>query len=73
MIHLAVYERRDDGYFVEYVPIDPTGKWRLRTSPYWDGVTMDIQVRGGMFKRWVNEDAVVFRQARTCVEFSCHD
>ena len=51
-------------------PLNPTGKWKLESGPYFRD-KLFIQHKGWLFKRWVSENSIVFAPAKSEEEFQC--
>lgn len=66
----AYIEIYDDFYMTHYVPLKPTGKWKLKSGPlYRDRIF--IQHQGRLFKRWVSENCIKFLPKEEETIFNC--
>jgi len=55
-------EHIGDYGFRWYTPLNPTGRWKLETGPYYTN-HLFIEHKGRVFKSWVSESAIEFRPA----------
>lgn len=71
---MILCEAKPDGYFIDYKPVTPTGRWRIRTHPNMDAPIMDIEVAGRWWNRWISESQLAFREHKeSCVIFDCKE
>ncbi len=53
------------------IPINPTGRWKLETGPYYTD-KLFIEHRSRFFLRsWIDEDNIKFRPAISSEVFTC--
>ena len=72
-IKLAPYYESYEGEgWYTFKPLNPTGRWKLETGPFYDGYKLFIEHKGWIFRRFICEDEIHFRPARTETIFSCH-
>ena len=61
-------------YFFTYdngfKPLKPTGKWKLVTNAY-ESNALYIQHKGWIFKTWIHEADICFRDCENEIIFDC--
>jgi len=68
---VAPYIKKYGDHNIYYVPLKPTGKWKLKSGPY-DDNDMYIQHQGFIFTQWIHEDSIYFKPAIEEEIFTCH-
>lgn len=53
--------------------LKPTGKWRIRFDVSSESYKVDLQHKDLIFKRWICEDDVYFRDPPLNAEFDCNE
>jgi len=63
-------ESHDEYGFASKKPLNPTGKWKFESGPYYRN-KMFVQHKGWLLKHWISEDYIVFAPAKSSEEFIC--
>ena len=62
-----------DGVFFGLILLNPTGKWRIRFDMRSESYKVDLQHKGLIFKKWICEDGIYFRDPPFIMEFDCNE
>ena len=58
--------------FNKWVKVNPTGRWKLNTSPHYKGYSMFVEhIYPDGTKTWMPEEHISFLNERTEVVFGC--
>jgi len=65
------YIETDNHYgILSYKPLKATGRWMIKSGPRYEN-QLFIEHQGLLFKRWVNEDLIVFKPEQKTAVFNC--
>lgn len=70
MSEIAYIRHIADYRVVFYKPLNPTGRWMMKTGPFYEN-KMFVEHRGWIFRRWIGEEDICFGPPESSAVFDC--
>ncbi len=69
-MNIPYIERYEGNWCVRYVPLNPTGRWKIESNAYYED-KLFIEHKGWVLCEWVPEDDIYFKPAPRSMIAEC--